>query len=68
MHIAKKKLNKILGNWAKSWKKDKIESATGLGRITREQIERWNQMTALGFQTGTSSKEPGIPSGQKNII
>ena len=27
---------------------DRIE---GVARITREQIERWNQMTALRFQT-----------------
>ena len=29
--------------------KKKVEGATGLGRITREQVEKWNQMTALGF-------------------
>ena len=27
--------------------KGKTEGATGLGRITREQIERWNRMTAM---------------------
>ena len=27
--------------------KEKTEGATGLGRITREQTERWNQMPAL---------------------
>ena len=31
---------------------DKIERVTGLGRRTREEIAKWNQMTALRFQTG----------------
>ena len=31
---------------------DKIERITGLGRRTREEIAKWNQMTALRFQTG----------------
>ena len=31
---------------------DKTERVTGLGRITREEIAKWNQMTALIFQTG----------------
>ena len=30
----------------------KIERVTGLGRRTREEIAKWNQMTALRFQTG----------------
>ena len=33
-------------------KKDKTERVTGLGRRTREGIIKWNQMTALRFQTG----------------
>ena len=33
-------------------KKDKTERVTGLGRRTREEIVKWNQMTALRFQTG----------------
>ena len=32
--------------------KGKTESVTGLGRRTREDIAKWNQMTALRFQTG----------------
>ena len=32
--------------------KDKTEKVTGLGRGTREEIAKWNQMTALRFQTG----------------
>ena len=31
---------------------DKTERVTGLGRRTREEIAKWNQMTALRFQTG----------------
>ena len=48
-------------------KKEKTEGATGLGRrIIREQIARWNQMTALRFLTaGKTSEESGLPSGQK---
>ena len=33
-------------------KKDKTERVTGLGKTTREEIVKWNQMTALRFQTG----------------
>ena len=32
--------------------KDKTEGITGLGRRTREEIAKWNQMTALRFETG----------------
>ena len=31
---------------------DKIERVTGLGRRTRKETAKWNQMTALRFQTG----------------
>ena len=31
--------------------KNKTERVTGLGRRTREEIAKWNQMTALRFQT-----------------
>ena len=31
---------------------DKTERVTGLGRRTREAKAKWNQMTALRFQTG----------------
>ena len=44
--------------------KDKAERVTELGRRTREEIAKWDQMTALRFQTGmvggggdTSSRE-----------
>ena len=33
-------------------KKDKTGGETGPGRITREQIKKWNHITALRFQTG----------------
>ena len=43
---------------------DKTERVTGLGRSTRETIAKWNQMTALRFQTGGETSDiPGLPSG-----
>ena len=33
-------------------KKKKTERVTGLGRKTRQEIVKWNQTTALRFQTG----------------
>ena len=33
-------------------KKDMTERAMAVGRKTREEIAKWNQMTALRFQTG----------------
>ena len=38
---------------------DKTERVRGLGRRTREEIVKWNQMTALRFQTagGDISKD-----------
>ena len=49
---------------------EKAEGATGLGRITREQIET---KAALRFQTGgrrlwqsSTSEESGLPQDQKN--
>ena len=32
--------------------KDKTERVLGLGSKTSEEIAKWNQMTALRFQTG----------------
>ena len=44
---------------------DKTERVTGVGRRTREEIAKWNQMTALRFQTYIPeiSDIPGLPSG-----
>ena len=43
-------------------KKDKAERVGGLGRRTREEIVKWNQTTALRFQTeGETSDIPGLP-------
>ena len=56
------------GDWAKSRNKT-TEWAAGLGRTTRWQIERWNQMTALRFQTGGGdirrARPPFGPGRQK---
>ena len=43
---------------------DKTERITGLGRRTREEIAKWNQMTALRFQMGggETSDIPGLLS------
>ena len=43
--------------------KNKTERVTGLGRKTREEIAKWNQMTALRFQTG-GDRHPRPPSGE----
>ena len=38
--------------------KDRMERVTGLSRRTKEEIVKWNQMTALRFQTvGRHQKE-----------
>ena len=50
-------------------KKDKTERATGRGRRTREVIAKWNQMTALRFQTGGKTSDiPGLPVGRSATI
>ena len=47
-------------------KKDQTERVLGLGRRTREEIVKWNQMTALRFQTGGETSDIlGLPSGAK---
>ena len=50
--------------WTSRQKKKKTERITELGRRTREEIVKWNQMTALRFQTGGKTSDiPGLPSG-----
>ena len=45
-------------------KKDKTERGTRLGRRTREVTVKWNQMTALRFQTGERDiRHPRPPFG-----
>ena len=45
-------------------KKKKTERVRGLCRRTREDMVKWNQMTALRFQEeGETSDIPGFPSG-----
>ena len=36
--------------------KDKTEKVTGIGSKTTEEIVKWNQMTALRFQTGGDNR------------
>ena len=45
-------LERVQENGQAGGKKDKTERVIGLGRRTREEIVKWNQMTALTFQTG----------------
>ena len=54
---------KSLEERASRQENDKTERVTGLGRRTREEIAKWNQMTALRFQTGGKTSDiPGLPS------
>ena len=51
---------------------DKTERVTGLGRRTKEEIAKWNQMTALRFQTGgrhqtSPASLQGVPIQQKQF-
>ena len=41
-----------MGKKTRQAENDKTDRVTGLGRRTREEIAKWNQMTALRFQTG----------------
>ena len=41
----------------------KTEIVTGLGRRTREEMAKWNQMTALRFQTGGDIRHQRPPFG-----
>ena len=47
---------------AEKKKKKKAERVIGIGRRTREKIVKWDQMTALRFQTGETSDIPGLNS------
>ena len=50
---------------------DKTDRVTRLGRRTREEIAKWNQMTALRFRTGGGDiRHPRPPFGghrEKNV-
>ena len=50
----------------KQAEKDQIERVTGLGRRTREEIAKWNQMTALRFQTG--GRHQASPASLRGIF
>ena len=55
---------KVQENGPAGRKKDMTERITRLGRRTREEIEKWNQMTALRFQTeGEDTRHPWPPFG-----
>ena len=55
---------KSSGVWTSGQKKDQTERVTRLGRRTREETVKWNQMTALRFHTwGETSDIPGLLGG-----
>ena len=60
-------LKNFLGKNSQEWtsrQKNIRQRVTELGRKTREEIAKWNQMTAQRFQTeGETSDIPGIPFG-----
>ena len=43
--------------------KDTTERVTGLGRRTRQETAKWNQMAALRFQTGEDIRHLRLPFG-----
>ena len=47
--------------------KDKTERVIGLVRKTREDIAKWNQMTAMRFQTGGDIRHPRPPFGEEML-
>ena len=58
------------GDWSKKHEKKKKEGGSNrtIGRITRDQIERWNQMTAPEIPDrgggGGGIQEPGLSMGR----
>ena len=46
-------------------KKDKTERVLGLGKRTRKETVKWNQMTDLRFQTGCDIRYPRPPLGEE---
>ena len=47
--------------WASRQKKDKTERVAGRGIKTRQEIVKWNQMTALRFKTGGRHQTSSAP-------
>ena len=47
----------------KKERKDKTERVTGLSRRPRKEIVKWNQMTALRFETWGDIRHPQPPFG-----
>ena len=56
--ILKNFLEKVFRRKGQQVENDKTERVTGLGRRTKEKIAKWNQMTALRFQTGGDIRHP----------
>ena len=56
MKILENFLEKRSGDWIISREGGKSDRATGLGRKTREQIGKENQVTSLRFQTRSANQ------------
>ena len=68
--MRKKILEKKVRRKGQQAENDKTERVAGLGRRTREEIAKWNQMTALRFQTGgrLDIRHPRPPFGGVLVI
>ena len=68
-YLLMKHIEEFSGESPKEWtsrqKKVKTERVTGLGRRTREEIAKWNQMTDLRFQAGGDIRHLRPPFGGK---
>ena len=49
-YLFMKNIEEFSGKSSEEWASMQTERATGLGRQTRKEIVKWNQMTALRFQ------------------
>ena len=70
-YLLTKNTEEFSGKSLKGWtsrqkKKVKTERVLGLGRRTREEIVKWNQMTALKFYTG--GRHPRPPFGGFQVV
>ena len=58
-------LEKVQQNGPASRKKNMTERVLGLGRRTRQEIVKWNQMTTLRFQTGGETSDIPVLEGRR---
>ena len=65
-YLLTKNIEEFSGRSSEEWtsrqkKKIRQKKVTGLGRETREEIVKWNQITALRFKTGGDIRHPRPP-------